>query len=101
MGLLRGLCVTLRVRGGSIASHPPICCVTATLAFPRVTVPVLELLASRAKIALALTIPTRHNAVAIAPPPERLPTATPLHARLCALLASLCDTGQLRAGVQA
>ena len=25
MGLLRGLCVTLRVRGGSIASHAPVC----------------------------------------------------------------------------
>ncbi|KAL1508477.1 hypothetical protein AB1Y20_004578 [Prymnesium parvum] len=75
--LLRGLCASLDVK-----------------------VPYMEILASRAKIALASLVPPPQRALAIAPPPAELAGAGPLHLRLAALLAQLCDEGAVGAGVQ-
>ena len=77
IGLLRGLCTSLHVR-----------------------VPYMELLAARAKLALASLTPPPLRALALAPPAVRLPHALPLHAKLASLLAALASEGGVGAGVQ-
>ena len=84
IGLIRGLCATLSVR-----------------------VPYLEILASRARLALAAEVPAPQRALAFAPPPPRLQAAAPLNAqlnaqlnvKLSALLRALCADGSVRGGV--
>ena len=79
VGLLRGLCASLKVE-----------------------LPYLELLAQRARIALAAETPSPQRALSTAPPPLRLPAAAAqLHARLGALLIDLCASGRVCGGVQA
>jgi aarF domain-containing kinase len=77
IGLIRGLCAQMEVK-----------------------VPYMELLASRARIALAAQTPAPMRALTLAPPAVYLPAATPLHRRLGVLLAQLCEEAAVAAGVQ-
>ena len=60
----------------------------------------MDILAARARIALASLTPPPLRALALAPALAPLPGALPLHRRLTALLAQLCDEGAVGAGVQ-
>ena len=78
IGLLRGLCATLQVQ-----------------------VPYMDMLAARAKVALAMQTPAPMRALSYAPPVTPLPAAmTSLHHRLAELLMSVCVDGSVAAGVQ-
>ena len=78
IGLLRGLCATLNVR-----------------------VPYMDILAARAKLAIAMCVPSPQRALTLSPPLESLPAALPqLHNRLAQLLVRLCGEGSISAGVQ-
>ena len=78
IGLLRGLCATLEVQ-----------------------VPYMDILAARAKVAIALTTPAPQRALTFSPPLEALPSALPqLHYRLATLAAQLCAEGTVAAGIQ-
>ena len=77
IGLLRGLCATLEVK-----------------------VPYMDILAARAKIALAGLTPLPERALMLSPPPKWYAGALPMHRRLSSLLAQLVDEGSVGAGVQ-
>jgi hypothetical protein len=61
----------------------------------------MDILASRAKVALAMRVPSPQRALTIAPPPEAGAGSLPrLHQKLHALLGQLCVDGAVSAGVQ-
>lgn len=62
--------------------------------------PYLDILAARAKIALAALTPPPQRSLVLTPPAEWHDGALPLHGRLRVLLAQLCDEGAVGAGVQ-
>ena len=78
IGLLRGLCASLDVQ-----------------------VAYMDILAARAKVALARCTPAPQRALSVAPTIEPLPAGLlPLHQRLASLCMQLCHEGSVQAGVQ-